>query len=251
MLYFEVKKIGAFTVAYGKPENLAYAGMMINSFKKFHPDIPVTIFTDSDVEAIKDPNKTYRMYAMFGMQMAKQYENVLQIDSDSIVTGDLSHIFDDDVELACPLNNNLIDPKLVIHDIPYQVYVNAGFVYAKGQRFWSWWNELNHRIYFNRYQYGEQDTLNLIFHYGDLKSKILDYDYGDRWHGLVHKGQWHKMILKDNEIILPKQDGVCDNDKSIRVIHWAGGQVQKMNFHTFFSEDIVKRLQYLISDEEK
>jgi hypothetical protein len=246
------KPICAFTVAYGRAENLMYAGMMVNSIKKFHHNIPVIVFSDEDVEKIKDPNKTFRMYATFGKELSKEYEAVIQIDSDSIITGSLNHIFDDHkTQLASPCNNNLIDPRLVIHDIPDQVYVNAGLVYARGERFWNWWDELNHRIYFQHYRFGEQDTLNLIFHYGDLKSKLMDFDYGNNWHGLIHKGQWHKFILRGKDIVLPKEDGVCDADKTIKVIHWAGGPVPKMNFHTYFREDVVKRLQELISDTEK
>jgi len=244
-------KICAFTVAYGRPENLIYAGMMINSFKRFHPEIPVVLFSDDDVNAITEPGKTYRMYAMFGKRLATQYEAVVQIDSDSIVTGDLHHLFNDNkVQLACPLNNNLIDPQLMIHDIPPQVYVNAGFVYAKGERFWNWWDELNHRVYFNNYRFGEQDTLNIIFHYGDLKSKLLDFDYGPNWHGLVHKGQWNKMIMRGDQLVLPKTEGVCNEDKIIKVIHWAGGQIPKMNFYPFFNDDVIKRLQDLTSDKK-
>lgn len=252
MLYYAVlvkkKPLVAFTIAYGKAENLAYAGMMINSFKKFHPNVPVVLFTDKDVEAITEPGKTYRMYAMFGKELAKEYEAVLQIDSDSIVTGDLWHVFNDKkLKLAGVLNNNTIDPQLMIHDIPPQVYLNAGFIYARGERFWNWWDSLNHRIYFNRYRFGEQDTYNMIFHYGDLGGKILDYDYRPYLHGLVHKGQWSKFELKGKEIVLPKGD-VFDEDKIIKVIHWAGGQIPKMNFHTFFKPEVVTRLQELVSD---
>ena len=246
------KPICAFTVAYGRPDNLVWAGMMINSFKRFHPDIPMVVFSDEDVGKITDPRKTYRLYAQFGKQLSKEYECVMQIDSDSIVTGSLDHLFKDkEVELACPLNNNLIDNHIMIHDIPWQVYVNAGLVFARGERFWDWWDKLNHRIYFDNYQFGEQDTLNIIFHYGDLKSKLLDFDYGDNWHGLIHKGQWHKVILKDNQLVLPKEEGICDKDKVIRVIHWAGGDTVKMNFYTYFNDDVVKYLQNLISDKEK
>jgi hypothetical protein len=244
------KPICVFTLAYGKPENLIWAGGMINSFKKFHPNIPVFLFTDKDVKKYeKDPRRFVRMYAAFGKELSKEYETVVQIDNDSIVCGTLNHIFDDKTaKLACPLNNNLIDPKLMIHDIAPQVYVNAGFVMARGERFWEWWDELNHRMYFDHYQYGEQDTLNMIFHYGYMKAKILDYDYKPYWHGLVHKGQWHKFILRGKDIVLPKEEGVCDEDKIIKLIHYAGGQTVKMNFHTFFKPEVVKHLEELISD---
>ena len=243
------KPIVAFTVAYGDPVNLKYAGMMANSLKYFHPDLPLVIFTDDDVNKINDPRKTFRLYAQFGKELSKNYEAVLQIDADSIVTGTLNHIFDDHkIQLGSVLNNNKIDPLIVVHDIPPQVYVNAGFVFARGERFWNWWDELNHRIYYDNYRMGEQDTLNLIFHYGDLRSKIFDYDCPPYWHGLVHKGQWHKFIMRGKDIVLPKEEGICEEDKIIKCIHWAGGQIPKMNFHTFFKPEVVNRLMELTSD---
>jgi len=157
---------------------------------------------------------------------------------------------DNTASLFGVLNNNDIDPKLMIHDIPPQVYLNAGFIMARGERFWNWWDELNHRMYFNGYRFGEQDTYNLIFHYGDIKGKILDYDYSPYLHGLIHKGKWDKFTMRGKEIILPKEFVGGDNavDKVISLIHWAGGQLPKMNFHTFFQPGVVKRLQELISD---
>jgi len=132
-----------------------YAGMMANSLRFFHRNIPLIVYTDEDVEQIKDPHKKYRMYAMFGKRMAKMYETVVQIDNDSIVTGSLNHVFDDkSYSLGGVLNNNDIDPKLMVHDIPPQVYLNAGFIVVRGERFWNWWDELNHRMYFDHYQYG-------------------------------------------------------------------------------------------------
>ncbi|MBU1092543.1 hypothetical protein KJ836_02660 [Patescibacteria group bacterium] len=242
--------IGAFTIAYGDPRNLVYAGMMANSLRHFHPEIPLIIYTDEDVEAIKDERKTYRMYAMFGKRMAKRYETVIQIDSDSIVTGNLNHILKDkSYTLGGVLNNNSIDPLLSIHDIPHQVYLNAGFIVSRSERFWNWWDELNHRIYFNNYQFAEQDTYNMIFHYGDIKSKIFDYDMKPNLHGLIHKGKWDKFEMNGNQLVLPAEtpDG---EDKIIKIIHWAGGNIPKMNFETFFQPEVVKYLKDISSDKK-
>ncbi len=62
-----------------------------------------------------------------------------------------------------------------------------------------------------------------------------------------HKGQWNKFVLSGDKIILPATEGVCDEDKEIKIIHWAGGNVLKMNYHAFFKEEVCNRLEYLIS----
>jgi len=122
--------------------------------------------------------------------------------------------------------------------------MNAGFIAIRGERPWEWWNKLNHSYWFTKYRFREQDMLNIMVHYGDMKCKI--FDYSKNWHGLVHKGQWDKFVLRDDEIILPKTKDVCGEDKVIKIIHWAGGNVPKMNYHVYFKKPVAERLDYLV-----
>lgn len=236
-----------FTIAYGDERNKQYATKMLNSLRKFHPNIKHFMFTDKDIDPIADPEKKFRLYAYFGMELSKTYDTVIQIDNDSIVTGSLDHILGDmSYDLGGVLNNNLIDLPLSIYDVPPVVYINAGFLVARGQRFWNWWNKLNHSPAFNVNRFREQDMLNIIFHYGDLRTKI--FDFSDKWHGLVHKGQWSKMVMRDGKLILPKTEGVCEEDKEIKIIHWAGGNaVIKLNYRVFFKPEVVKYLDELVA----
>lgn len=241
-----MKPVTFFTVA--DDNNLKYAEMMMNSLKKFHPDIPCYLQGQKELDKIEDPQKFYRMYAQVGEKLAQEYELVINIDADSIVTGSLDHIINDkSYEIGSVLNNNLVDKPLTLWNVIPQFYVNCGLVAARSQRFWAWWNKLNFSHYFEQYQYREQDMFNIIFHYGDFKTK--NFDYSDKWHGLVHKGQWGKFIMKGEEIVLPKTKGVCDGDKIIKIIHWAGGNVPKMNYRVYFNDEIVKRLDYLTGKE--
>lgn len=243
----KMKKAIFYTIA--DNNNLPYAKMMLNSLRKFHPDIPHYLYGQEELDKDQDPNKFYRSYAQVGEKLSKEYELVINLDADSIVTGDLTHIFDDDsYELGCVLNNNLVDQKVNVWNISPTHYVNAGFVAVRSQRVWKWWNRLNFSAHFEKYQYREQDMLNIMFHYGDLKCKI--FDFSDKWHGLVHKGQWNKFVMRGDEMILPKTEGVCDEDKIIKIIHWAGGNVRKMNYKVYFNEDVCKRLDYLTGEEK-
>lgn len=240
-----MKKAVFYTIA--DDNNLPYAKMMLNSLRKFHPDIPHYLYGQAELDKDQDPNKFYRTYAQVGEKLSKEYELVMNIDADSIVTGNLDHIINDDsYEVGGVLNNNKIDPQISVWDVPSPHYVNAGFTAVRSQRFWKWWNKLNFSQHFEKYQYREQDTYNIIFHYGDLKTKIFDYD--NKWHGLIHKGQWNKFVVKGDEIVLPQTEGVCDEDKVIKIIHWAGGNVKKMNYRVYFNEDVCKRLDYLTGE---
>lgn len=243
------KPVCFFTVAYGPKYIKEYAQMMSNSLKKFHPDIPHHFITDKDVEPVlkADRNNGPRLYAMFGQQLSKEYELVINIDNDSIVTGDLNHIINDkSYDIGCVLNNNLVEPNLTVWDIDPNYYVNAGFVAIRGERPWKWWNKLNMSHWFTKYRFREQDMLNIMVYYGDLNAKV--FDFSNKWHGLVSKGQWDKFILKDDKIILPKIEGVCGEDKEIKIIHFAGGSTPKMNYHVHFKEPVVKRLDYLVGE---
>ena len=225
-----MKKVCVFTIA-SEGRNMEYAEMMKNSFRKFHPDIPFFIRPFDKVF-------NYRIYALHGKELAKEYELVVNIDNDSIVTGNLDHIFkDNSYDLGAALNNNLIDPRLQMWDTPSHFYVNCGLVAIRGQRIWEWWNKLNNSPHWQKYRFREQDMLNIIFHYGDLKTKI--FDHSPAWHGLISKGRWDRIVKKDNELVMPKSVlkdyiqagyGFKEEDKTIKVIHWAGGQVPKMNY---------------------
>jgi len=243
------RKVCFFTLA-SEGENMRYAKMMANSLKKFHPDIPLVI---KPFEKIHN----FRVYAMAGKELAKEYDLVINIDSDSIVTGSLDHIINDDsYDLAGVLNNNLIDPKLQPWDTPAPLYVNAGFVAIRGTRPWEWWNKLNFSIHWDKYQFREQDMLNIMFHYSDLNVKSLDS--GSMWHGLISKGRWGDLVMKDDKVMMPKdivkqyiKDGFPfkEEDKEIKVIHWAGGQVPKMNYWPHFPKEVAERINYLVGDK--
>lgn len=239
------KKVCFFTVA--DDNNLEYANKMLNSLRKFHPDVPHHLEGQKELDKNGDPQKFYRTYSQVGERLSKEYELVINIDADSIVTGDLNHIIDDEnYEIGGVLNNNKTDKPLMVWNVVPEYYINCGLVAARSERFWKWWNKLNFSAwFFSTYQYREQDMLNIIFYYGDFKTKI--FDMGNKWHGLISKGAWHKFIVRDGQIILPKTEGVCKEDKIIKVIHYAGGNVKKMNFNVGFKPEIVTRLEELIS----
>ena len=245
------KPVCFFTIASKHKHIQEQLAMMTNSLKKFHPDIPLIVMGDKERNPVMEahPDNHNRLYAIFGQKLAQEYELVIVIDSDSIVTGDLNHIINDKTyDVGCVLNNNLIDPKLTVWDVDPNFYVNCGFIAIRGERPWRWWNKLNHGIGFTKYRFREQDMLNIMVHYGDLTCKI--FDFSRNWHGLVSKGQWDKLIVKGEEIVLPKTEGVCADEKIIKVIHWAGGPVPKMNYHVSFKKPVVERIEYLVRPKE-
>ena len=67
-------------------------------------------------------------------------------------------------------------------------------------------------------------------------------------HGLISKGFWLDMIVKNNKLILPKNEEWNKEDKTVKVLHWAGGNTpDKMNFNLQFKEGVAKWLQKITS----
>lgn len=242
-------KVIAFTIATG--EHRKYADKMIKSLRKFHSEeeLPIEIVGDEEVEKIKDPHFFYRATPFIGRQLLEKYDVVVKLDADQIITADISHVWKGDFDVAVVNNSN---PKeyqqypVSVWNIHPLSYVNCGFVVMKNIDFTDHWWKLCVSPHFNHYQMREQDLLNIMIFYGNYKVKFLDAL--GKWHGLVSKGYWPKIIMKDGKMVLP-DDGEwpSDGDKEIVCIHWAGGnQPNKMNYKIHFKPEVVKYLDKLV-----
>jgi hypothetical protein len=90
----------------------------------------------------------------------------------------------------------------------------------------------------------EQDLLNIMVFYCNYDVKFLDAE--NSFYGLASKGYWSEVILKGDELILPGNEEWNKEDKTIRVIHFAGGNSpDKGNFRIRFQPEIVKRIEEL------
>lgn len=244
-----------FAVA-GDPVNLEYARKMEASLKHFHPDIPLVIFGDKEVRETNDGGIFYRATPVFGRILLEKYDLVIKIDADSIVTGNLDHILNDDTyDLGCVSNFNLVDQKLydfplTVWDIPLEQYMNCGFVAMRSKEVVEHWLKLCYSPHFNTYRFKEQDLMNIIFHYGNYNVKC--FDFSNRWHGLINKGHYINMLMDGDNVVINPNDGYPDEQKIVKVIHMAGGQIpDKMNLPKLFKGEVLTRLQELTKYEQK
>ena len=252
-----MKPICAFTIA--DKNNINYAMKLKNSLKKFHPDVPLIIYGEGELAKIKDPQKFYRATPLFARELIKEYELVVKIDADSIITGDLSHIFDDkSYDVGCVLNNNAVNSHVVLQGIPPNYYVNCGFVAMRSKRFVdNWWNNCN-RFYFNHFQYREQDLLNILVYHGDYEARVFDHST-PYWHGLIANGHRPQFeIIDDGGTKIVVDIPMSENQvvrKEIKVYHAAGGNVvykpgTKLDFNLYFQPEVADYMNYLASDEK-
>lgn len=229
--------------------NLPYAKMLEKSLKYFHPDIELKIFGEQDIKDMNLPEPYYVAKAYFGKQLSKDYDTVINIDSDVIVVGSLDDIINGSYDVGSVYNNlvgtpdPLQRPIIGLDRTNPLFYVNAGLVASKSKRFWSWWEDLNKRHFFKQYQFREQDTLNMIFYYGDLN--CVNFDNSPNVYGIYLNGFWPKAELQGKDIVIP--DKIIGQKKTLKILHWAGGsQAIKMNYRTRFSEKVSNRIEEIL-----
>jgi len=238
-------------VSIADANNMQYFEKMKNSLRKFHTEeeLPLALIGPEQLKENPDPQLFYRATPILGKQFFDLgYDTVIKLDADQVITGKLNHIWEGDFDVAVVQNSNPREAKLFpvsVWDIVPAVYVNCGLVVMKSKKFVQNWMNLCFSPHFNNYQMREQDLLNILVYYGGYNVKMLDNS--NKWHGLIHKGYWIDMKLKDDKLILPKnEEWPTDEDKEIVCIHWAGGNTpNKMNFNTAFKEDVAKWLNKL------
>lgn len=243
----------AYTVA--DDANKKHADKLIRSFHKFHPDIEVRLYGANEVG--KKENY-YRQKAMFARGLIKDYDLVIGLDADMIITGKLDYMFTEPYDVGTVLNFNKVDKEMYgdisVLDIPPQMYVNAGLVAVRSKAFVEHWWTLCNSYHFNNLRYREQDILNIMVHYGDYEVECFDLPNDTQnyhaWHGLVAKGEYLNMIVKDNKLILPVgKDGFPDHEKEIKVLHSAGGGNEPKvgdAYRIQFNEDVIKYIDGLL-----
>lgn len=241
--------------------NLKWAKNLGNSLRKFHTKKEVDFHIVSGEELNKylkdDPMFYYRQKPILAKKYLEDYNLVIGFDADSIVTGNLYYLLNMPYDVATVYNWNRVDPPIYgeigLATIAPQEYFNCGLVAMRSKKFIKEWLRLCFSPHFDRMPYREQGFLNILAHYGDYDVLRLD-DYNritneSSWWGLRSKGEWNKIELKDNKLILPQApNNYPEMEKEIKVIHWGGGaDPKKMNYRIFFNEDVIKRLDYLIN----
>lgn len=256
------KKQIAFTIA--DDNNLPFAKKMINSLRKFHSEeeLPVRLVSGDELKRyLQDPHFFYRATPILASELIKDYDLVLKLDADQIITGDLNHVLNDtSYDVGTVLNFNRVDYQtfgpITTYNIDCTTYMNCGFVAMRSEAFIEHWKKLCMTPErFETLQYREQDLLNILYYYGDYKVKCFDHPdplTGEaNWNGLICKGESLKMKLKDGKVLLPKaDDGYPTQDVVVKAFHWAGPNIEKFSYRTQFPEEIIKHFDWLVSEKK-
>jgi hypothetical protein len=181
------------------------------SLHHFHPDLEVRRFDNPNPD---DKDFWYRAKPIIAKQLFSEgFEKLILADADQIVLGSWEDILNDKTEfdVACVLN----DPSFPIQCWDIAPYYNAGFVVLKSKAFAEHWLRLCYTDHFAKYQFREQDILNILASdYMNYKVKILD--------DIKVYGEWAKPLLtksylKDDKVYVPF------NGKEIQLCIWHSG----------------------------
>jgi len=155
------------------------------TFAKYHSE-KLIIFNENDFQRIKEKNdsvSTMNWKAAFALELSKDYEYVVAIDTDHIIFSRLDSIFAADYDFAAPSNFNILENTSIncisgswykrkdSIIIPEDEYIQGGLVSGKEQ----FWKAYDYSCKFsNSFCFFENDILNLMSKFSGLKFKYLD-----------------------------------------------------------------------------
>ena len=233
-----------------------------NSIKYFHPEIDHVIVDSKMTKEIENEipwMKNIWMMAPSCLPLADEYDMVIHLDGDAVVTGPLDEMINSTAEIIGVRNNNSLNQAgahggiTIRHmapfgdgsDIPLQGFTNAGMIAAQGRDFWEDWHDVNSQVadvtnkgYYNPGWGDENDTLNQIFHSDKYNSEVIDpigsgvsYGLSNVWGtGNNHWESWSQIYVKDdrlylNDMIKEGWNMVQGDPMCIKVMHQAGGSI--------------------------
>lgn len=214
-----MEKICFFTFVSDQVYSLIGTPIMINSFKRFHPDIDLVVFRQDMVDKIfKEKGVNFfNAKPTFAKLLTPYYDLVVNMDADCITCGRLDAILAKDYDFGAAWNLNDYENRH-IEEITDEMYLQAGLVASRDPKFWDIWEKANEEAW--KYQCAENDTLNFIA-YRDpyLKSKRMKiFDKEKDYYGCKSLNREKEAILENGKVLI--------RGEQMLIYHNAKGQGQ-------------------------
>jgi len=198
--------------------------ILVNSFKKYHPDIDLIVYRQDMIDKIfhlKGVN-FYQAKPTFAKLLTKEYDRVINIDADTIICGRLNEVLDTDWEIGGVWNFNLYE-NASLGDVKETDYVQAGMVGSTNTKFWDIWENSNKDAM--RYPRQENDVLNILWYANPevKKMKKLIWDRKKNYLGCKSLGGESSFYIENDKLMY--------NNEQVKAYHWAKGKdFPKMDF---------------------
>jgi ADP-heptose:LPS heptosyltransferase/ubiquinone/menaquinone biosynthesis C-methylase UbiE len=226
------KRIAAFTIA---DDELTHrlARRVRTSFGKHHPEIPFYIYDCADEEKIFGEVKNsacackaFEIRPRLCEILLEDYDCVIYLDADTVVTDSLDEFLETDYDVAGSLNleGNGFPPG----------YLNAGVSAITSRDFCTEWTDL---MYKHNGGPSNQVYFNELAKSGRYRLKVVDA--ADVYYNETSRPYWKDIRLKDGKF-------VCNN-RRVKVLHWAGGvgRMEDKLSSSDFSEEVRNVLNVL------
>lgn len=216
---------------------------MINSFKRFHPEIDLIVFRDDIIKKVfKEKNiDFYNAKPTFALMLVDDYDLVVNIDADTVITARLDPVLKADYEVGAVWNYNAYE-NASFENITEKMYLQAGLVASTSKEFWLEWEEKNvdNRKYIRR----ENDVLNKVV-YGEGTQPLYDLKIFDKEYGYMG---CKSLDLEDKFYV--KDDSLWCNKEPVYAYHWAkGGHLPKLQYDKLGFTWEVQQYLNRVSDE--
>lgn len=219
--------------------NGAGTPQLINSFKKFHADIPLIIFRQDMIDKVfKEKGiNFYNAKPTFAKLLTDKWDLVVNIDADHVILGPLDEILKGDYDVACPINKNDFE-NTSVENVTEDMFLQGGLVASTNKKFWDVWEEKNKDAM--KYKCKENDVMNLVIYneMPELKLKILD---GEKdYYGC-------KSLNREGEFYLDEETRVmCRGERVYAYHHAKGAALPKLQFHSMgFSIGVADYMDFL------
>ena len=208
--------------------------IMINSFKKFHPDVDLIVFRQDVADKLFKEKRLdwYKAKPFFAELLEPYYDLIVNMDADHIVLGRMTEVFDNfDYDIAGPKNFNDYE-NMSIENVTEEMYIQGGLIASTSHEFWKAWREENHDV--RRYKGRENDIMNLVIYnkVPHLKFKMLD---GEKdYYGC-------KSLNREGEFYVEGDKTMCRNEQVILYHYARGGVFPKLDIPNMPLSDEVKK----------
>jgi len=214
--------------------------ILINSFKRFHPDIDLVIFRQDMVEKVfKEKHVNFYMAKpTFAKLLTSKYDLVVNLDADHIVLDRLSTILDGDYDIGCPINKNDFENSS-IENINEDMYLQGGLVASTNKRFWDIWEEKNKDAM--TYKCKENDIMNLVIYNDPIvsKMKLKVFDKNKDYYGCKSLGREKEFYLEDTKVM-------CRKEQVFLYHNAMGSRLPKLQFEMMgFPRPVINRLNLI------
>lgn len=204
--------------------------ILVNSFKRFHPDIDLVVFRQDMIDKVfKEKNVNfYNSKPSFAKLLTPHYDLVVNIDADHVVLGRLDGILAGDYDVAAPINKNDYE-NTSVENVTEDMFLQGGLIASTNKKFWDKWEKENQKAM--DYKCKENDIMNLvIYNTPRFKLKILD-DKRD-YYGCKSLGREKEFYLKDNKVM-------CRKEQVYLYHHAKGAVLPKLQFYEMgFTQEV-------------